>query len=68
MYTSRPISRAPWGRRRFAAIALGCAALVTGCAVGPDFVRPEPPRVDAYVPGGAVRASFAASGATQTLA
>ncbi|AOJ06203.1 efflux transporter outer membrane subunit [Burkholderia mayonis] len=68
MCTSRPISRARRCRLRFAAIALGCASLVAGCAVGPDFVRPEPPHVDAFVPDGAARTSFTASGATQTLA
>ncbi|AOK49241.1 RND transporter [Burkholderia sp. MSMB617WGS] len=69
MCTSRRIDRARRRRRlRFAAIALGGAALVAGCAVGPDFVRPGPPRVDAYVPDAAARTSFTAGGATQTLA
>jgi len=35
-------------------IALGFCTIVllalTGCAVGPDFVRPDPPAVDRYVP------------------
>jgi len=34
-------------------VAVGIAAVLGGCAVGPDFVRPAPPRVDGYVAGGA---------------
>ena len=39
--------------RRAAARALGAAAalaLLGGCAVGPDFLQPAPPKTDAYVP------------------
>ncbi|WP_063534224.1 efflux transporter outer membrane subunit [Burkholderia sp. MSMB1589WGS] len=68
MCTLRPTSRAHRGRLRGAALALGCAALVAGCAVGPDFVRPARPSVAGYVPDDAARTRFAASGATQTLA
>lgn len=68
MCTSHPASRPRGGRPRLAAIALGCAALVAGCAVGPDFIAPARPAVDAYVPDGAARTRFAASDATQTLA
>jgi NodT family efflux transporter outer membrane factor (OMF) lipoprotein len=28
------------------------AAMLTGCAVGPDFLTPEPPGVPSYLPGG----------------
>lgn len=68
MCTSHPASRPRGGRPRLAAIALGCAALVAGCAVGPDFIAPARPAVDAYVPDGVARTRFAASDATQTLA
>ncbi|WP_321899281.1 efflux transporter outer membrane subunit [Paraburkholderia heleia] len=53
---------------RFAAslCALLCAAALGGCAVGPDFSRPPPPKVDAFLPGGSPSA-FAAAGTTQTL-
>jgi NodT family efflux transporter outer membrane factor (OMF) lipoprotein len=30
------------------AVSLTAAALVAGCAVGPDFTRPDPPQVDRY--------------------
>lgn len=36
-------------RRRYAASA-GLLAILAGCAVGPDFVRPEPPAVKGYLP------------------
>jgi NodT family efflux transporter outer membrane factor (OMF) lipoprotein len=39
------------GRRYAAAAALLLAT--GGCAVGPDFVRPEPPAVENYLPSGA---------------
>ena len=31
-------------------VTLGCALLVTGCTVGPNYVRPEPPAVRSYTP------------------
>lgn len=43
-----------------------CAAGLPGCAVGPDFTRPAPPQVDAYVREGA-SATFEAAGVSQTL-
>lgn len=43
-----------------------CAAGLPGCAVGPDFTRPAPPQVDAYVRDG-TPATFAAAGVSQTL-
>ena len=52
-------------RRRAAAVGLACA-LFGGCAVGPDFVRPAPPRLDRY-PVGSNPAPLAADGAAQTL-
>jgi outer membrane protein TolC len=30
------------------AVTLTAATLVAGCAVGPDFTRPDPPQVDRY--------------------
>jgi NodT family efflux transporter outer membrane factor (OMF) lipoprotein len=33
---------------RLAIGALAAVLLVTGCAVGPDFVRPEPPQTESY--------------------
>jgi NodT family efflux transporter outer membrane factor (OMF) lipoprotein len=52
-------------RRRAAAIGLACA-LFGGCAVGPDFVRPAPPKLDRYAAESGA-ASLAADGAVQTL-
>jgi len=49
-------------RRRASCLAcgLGAAALaLAGCAVGPDFERPPPPRVEGYVPGAAAPAAAA---------
>ncbi|WP_433704843.1 efflux transporter outer membrane subunit [Paraburkholderia sacchari] len=47
-------------------LAAIAATGLAGCAVGPDFTRPAPPRVDAYVRDGAP-ASFAAAGVAQSL-
>ena len=32
--------------------SLAVSVLLAGCAVGPDFKRPDPPAVTSYVPGG----------------
>lgn len=45
--SDKPLSRA----RRIGAAAALCAAL-SGCAVGPDFLRPKPPATDTYLPEG----------------
>ena len=50
-------------RRCLAAAALG----LSGCAVGPDFVRPEAPGVTRYTPGPAPRTTVAAAGRAQTF-
>lgn len=50
--------------------AVGLAALpalLAGCAVGPDFVRPPPPSVARYTTAAAPASFGAASGATQSL-
>lgn len=39
-------------RRAGAFLAVGLAAVLAGCAVGPDFVRPAPPPVKSYSAGG----------------
>ncbi len=51
--------------RQAAALALSCL-LVGGCAVGPNFTRPAPPRLDRYAaqPGAA---RLEADGAAQTI-
>ncbi len=51
---SNPTSRAASTRPlRVAALAVGAAALVSGCAaVGPDFQRPAPPGSDSYAQAG----------------
>ena len=36
------------------------AGLLTGCAVGPDFHRPQPPEASGYSPGGQPEATVAA--------
>ncbi len=50
------------------AITALCAALLfclSGCAVGPDFVRPEPPRIDHYAQGQDPTATVPANGQAQ---
>lgn len=45
-----------------------CAAslfCVSGCTVGPDFVRPEPPQVERYTSGSQPSATIAADGQAQ---
>jgi NodT family efflux transporter outer membrane factor (OMF) lipoprotein len=48
-----------WLRSRGVAVAL--ALSVTGCAVGPDFVRPAPPGDNGFLPGGASADAAAAT-------
>jgi NodT family efflux transporter outer membrane factor (OMF) lipoprotein len=38
--------------RSAVALAAASAMTLSGCTVGPDFKRPEPPRADAYLPEG----------------
>ena len=47
-------------------LALG-SAFASGCAVGPDFVRPEAPAVDRYTPEGDPATTVAADGEAQRL-
>ena len=42
-----------------------CVLLMAGCAVGPDFVRPNPPPVTQYTPGEAPENTVAADGQAQ---
>jgi NodT family efflux transporter outer membrane factor (OMF) lipoprotein len=50
--------------RRYAR-AIGLAALVAGCAVGPDFVQPEAPQTKDYEVGGTPQLAVADSAETQ---
>lgn len=50
---------------RWAILLTGCAALLNGCAVGPEFVRPAPPDVDRYVREQQVAATAEAGGLAQ---
>jgi NodT family efflux transporter outer membrane factor (OMF) lipoprotein len=43
--------------------SLSLVALLAGCAVGPDFKRPDPPAVTGYLPGDAPLRTVATSGA-----
>ena len=54
-------------RRVLTAAAAGCAALFTlaGCAVGPDFVRPDPPPVERYTREADPSATIVANGREQ---
>ncbi len=52
-------------RRLLAAAALGLG--LGGCAVGPDFVRPDAPSVNRYTAEPAPRSTVAAAGRTQTF-
>jgi NodT family efflux transporter outer membrane factor (OMF) lipoprotein len=40
------------GLRRFAALTAALGTTLAGCTVGPDFVPPEPPKADTYLPDG----------------
>jgi NodT family efflux transporter outer membrane factor (OMF) lipoprotein len=51
-----------------AACALGAAALLCGCAVGPDFQRPAAPQASAYRPAGESSPVGASAAAAQRLA
>lgn len=69
MSTSARNDRGPargW-RRRGGPQALAVVALMAagGCAVGPDFERPAPPRVDRYTPGPPPGATAVAAGQAQ---
>ncbi len=57
----RTLSRA---RARRAALPLTCA-LLAGCAVGPNFVRPQPPNVNHYTHGSDPLDTVSAHGAAQ---
>ncbi len=53
-------------RARWCAFVGACGMLVSqGCAVGPDFVRPEPPSLQSYNPGGDPAATAVAEGSAQ---
>ncbi len=72
MSTSPATSGAHLRRAAFAAFgagALALAASLAGCAVGPDFSRPPPPRVSGYLPDGdATGTAWRGGGQTQALA
>ena len=50
------------GIRVLCIVSLFC---LSGCAVGPDFVRPEPPQVDHYTPGKDPTVTIPADGQVQ---
>lgn len=37
-----------FGIPKFLILLVGSTALLLGCTVGPDFVRPKPPQIDRY--------------------
>ena len=39
-----------WGKCLPGKLCAACLLALAGCAVGPDFVRPQPPGTDRYVP------------------
>ena len=49
----------------YALVALLSFSCFTGCAVGPDFVRPEAPKVDRYTPEGDPAKTVVADGKAQ---
>jgi NodT family efflux transporter outer membrane factor (OMF) lipoprotein len=54
-----------WALKGFYSVVL---FFLIGCAVGPDFVRPEPPTVDRYTSGAQPVATIAADGQAQQFA
>ena len=54
-------------RLRACSLAGALCVVLTGCAVGPDFVRPAEPRATHYLPGGDARTTVAAQGVAQQL-
>ena len=51
--------------RRLLCLALWSGLLVPGCAVGPDFVRPQPPAATQYTQGKEPTATVSADGQAQ---
>ncbi len=58
-----PRSKRRRGSVRCGALMLGC--VLAGCAVGPEFVRPPPPKVTHYSPGADPVETVAAQGRLQ---
>ncbi len=56
-----------WARPSWALWALTSALAVTGCAVGPKFVRPDAPNGKSYTVGGMPTATPMAGGSSQQL-
>jgi NodT family efflux transporter outer membrane factor (OMF) lipoprotein len=54
-------------RRPIQALCVALSLLVTGCAVGPDFVRPQPPAVDRYTYEAGPSETAAADGRAQAF-
>ena len=59
-----PVQR-PSPARRGVWLGIAVAAVLSGCAVGPDFVRPAPPAVDRYTSEPLPAATVAADGQAQ---
>ena len=64
---SEQASHAPRELPRAAAALVAIAAGLSACAVGPNFVRPEPPAVDHYEEGSDPEATAEAEGQAQRL-
>lgn len=50
---------------RFLLLAVCFSLFASGCAVGPDFIRPEPPQTKGYTVGQGPEATIAADGRSQ---
>src|SRR5215470_12996640 len=60
-----PVAGADRSRRAVSYLMLCAAMLMSGCAVGPDFERPEAPPVNGYTVGRLPVSTAAADGQTQ---
>ncbi|HET6418986.1 MAG TPA: efflux transporter outer membrane subunit [Geobacteraceae bacterium] len=54
-----------FGRSAIRVLCLALLICLSGCAVGPDFVRPDPPKVDRYTRGEEPKATIPAEGQVQ---
>lgn len=54
-----------WGKSTLGGLCTICLLALAGCAVGPDFVRPQPPGTDRYVPDKQPDLTVSANGQAQ---
>ena len=54
-------------KRFLVSICTACLVSLTGCMVGPDFVRPQIPGPDRYIPGELPKATISAVGEAQNF-